>query len=256
MRNAPPAGFGITLTPLAKRVLVALIGMFVVQLVLESWLHLPLSSTLAWHGLETGRWRIWQVLTCYLLNGPGPMEAFFDWLFIVFFFSPVQQTIGRRGLIRVAGLAIGISAVVGCVLNWTGAVTAVRPFYGLNPLLTPLIVIFGLSRPNAQILLFFVLPIKASWIAWGTGLMALLTFLSSRDLGSTLWLTGWIAGYVYMDQRGTGALRKMWLQHKQREIQKRLQKFKVIEGGGEGGTSSEEKPRPLWGGQDDDGTVH
>ena len=254
MRTAPPAaGFGIELTPLAKRVLVTLIAMFIGQLVLEQWMHLPLTSWLGWHDLNHPDFQIWQPLTAYALNGPGIGAAIFDWIFIVFFFAPVQRTIGRKGLIRVTAMAVAIGAVMGLGLNAMGAISGRGIFTGLNPLLTPLIVIFGLSRPNAQILLMFVLPIKAAWIAWGTGLFAFLMFLSSRDLAATLWLAGWLAGYLYMDDRSTGALKKAWLRHKQKQLQARLSRFEVIEGEGE---NPHRGRRPLWGAGSEDDTVH
>ena len=119
----------------------------------------------------------------------GPVS---DWLAIFFFLGPAERTLGRRGLLRATLLTVALSAVLGFLLLVMGAVSPRAPFVGLNPIITALIVVFGLSNPNASILLFFVLPIKAAWIAWGSGLFALLNFLALRDLDSSLWLTGWI----------------------------------------------------------------
>ena len=233
--RGPQPSIGLQTTPFTKQVLITLFGLYVGQLLIKNWIGLPVIRTFGWHGAETGLFRPWQPITAYLLNGPSVMQAFFDWLVLFFFLPAVQNTLGKKGVIRLSLFVVGTSAVLGFVLNQMGAVTqgGTGPFMGLNPLITAMIVVFGLTRPNAQILLFFVLPIRAAWIAWGTGLLAFLNFLAGRDLQSTLWLTGWLGAYFWLSrgEQGGKLLRKSILRWKQRKIQQRLQKFEVIPGG-------------------------
>lgn len=271
-----PGGFGFDVTDLTKRVLVALVGLYIGQLVLTEWVGLPLVSWLAWQWAPAGTFYPWQVVTAYLLNGPTPLAAFFDWLAIFFFLGPAERALGRRGLLRSVLVTLAISAVLGFVLLLTGAVTARGPFIGLNPLITALIVVFGLANPNASILLFFVLPIKAAWIAWGSGLFALLNFLAFRDLDSALWLTGWFGGYATIRAWQAGGWNKL-VGRASKAVGKsqaaprrgpdaatraRRRGFEIIEGGGQGADDEDEDEdhggsdngggRPWWSSRDDE----
>ena len=255
-----PGGFGFDVTDLTRRVLVALVGMYVAQLVLSEWVGVPLMAWLSWQWPPSGTFYPWQVVTAYLLNGPTPMAAFFDWLAIFFFLGPAERALGKQGLLRSVLITMAVSAVLGFGLLLTGAVVARGPFIGLNPLITALVVIFGLANPNARILLFFIIPIKASWIAWGSGLFALLNFLAFRDLDSTLWLSGWLGGYLtiraweaggYDKLLGRGRKRAAGPAKRKPDATSRAKKkgFEIIEGGGEapsngGGT-------PWWSVRDD-----
>lgn len=233
--TVPGGGIGPVLTPFARTVLVALVGLFVFQLVVERWLGLPVLQTLAWWPFGTGMFRPWQVVTCYLLNGPGVLNAVFDWIFIFFLLPPVEQMYGRLAVIRMIGFTVILSAVVGLLFLVTGVVVSGGPWLGLNPLLTALLVLFGLARPNAQILLFFVLPIKAGWVAWGSGLLALLNLLAERNLESALWATGWLGGYLWIQMQGPGGVRRPLLKLRQHLLQRKLKRFEVLDGGQEPG---------------------
>jgi hypothetical protein len=105
--------------------------------------------------------------------------------------------------------------------------------------LAALLVIFGLSRPNATILLMFIIPIKAAWVAWGSGLLCLLHLLSDRDMSSAMWLSGWISGYLWIRGGIEQPLKRFWLRRKHTKIKKRLSTFDVIEGGKGWGSSSD-----------------
>lgn len=214
---------------LSRTVLIASVGLYITQLIAESWLHLPVVELLAWWPLGSDQLRPWQPLSAWLLNGPDPLAAFFTWLAIWFFLPPVEETFGSRGLSRAAATTISLSLVLGFVLQLLGAIAGQGPFYGPGPLLTTLTVLFGFSRPNATILLFFILPVRAIWIAWATGLLALLYFLATRTLGSALILTGWIAGWLWLQGISPGALRKLWLRWRYERLHRRLRDSQVID---------------------------
>lgn len=266
MRHRPTRmDFNFQVSPLAKRVLIALVSMYVAQLLAMQWLGLPLMELGAWWPFASGGFHIWQPLTAPFLQGPDPFGALLGWVMVFFFFSPAEQTVGRNGLLQAAGAAYAATLVLGFLGLWSGAVSVAGiPYFGLEPFLTMLVVLFGLTRPNAQILLFFVLPIRASWVAWGSGLLALLYFLFSRDLDSLSVLTGWIGGYLWLQARAKGGV-KQALQSlkpkpdprsKHAETQERLRKFTVYEGGGDGKPSNG-AGRPGWAqGDDDDPIVH
>lgn len=228
---------------LLKIVLGASVGLYVLQLVLSSWVGLPVFEQLAWWPFDSGAFRPWQPLTAFLLNGPDPLGAFFTWLAFYFFLPPVEQSLGARGLGRAAALTVLVSIGLGLLLQLVGAIVGERPFSGPGPLLTALTVLFGFTRPNASILLFFVLPVRALWIAWGSGLLALLYFLSTRSLDSALWLSGWIGAWIWLRGDPFQGLRKRWLRFRYDRLNRRLRKLEVIEGGrGRGASSRDDGP--------------
>ena len=65
---------GFYFTPLSKMVLIALVSVYILQLLAESWLGLPVIRTLAWMPFGAG-FEPWQPFTAFLLNG-SPTRAF------------------------------------------------------------------------------------------------------------------------------------------------------------------------------------
>ena len=58
-----------------------------------------------------------------------------------------------------------------------------------------------------------------------------LAFLSSRSFSAALWLAGWLAGYIFMETRSGGTIKKYFIRQKHKKTKKRLNKFTVIDGG-------------------------
>lgn len=222
-------GGGPSFTPLSKTILITLFALYVVQQLAERWMGLPVFQTLAWWPFRGG-FQPWQPFTAFALNG-GVLQAFFDWLFLFFLLPPLEQMFNKRQLMRAAISTYLGCIVLGMVLVVMGAVSVKGPWFGIQPFLAAMLVLFGLSRPNAQIYLFFVLPVKAAWVAWGSGLLCLLYLLSGRDLNSAMWAAGWISGYLWINGGIPRGWKKVVLKWKHQRLQKRLSRFDVIEGG-------------------------
>ena len=223
------AGGGLQFTPLSKLLLSILIGLYITQQVLESWLGFPMLATFGWLPFGQG-FQPWQPFTAFFLNG-AVGRAFFDWLFLFFILPAVEPMFTRERLSRFAFFTYLGSIVVGFLLLAIGAVRLNGVWFGIEPFLAALLVIFGLSRPNATILLMFIIPIKAAWVAWGSGLLCLLNLLSDRDLNSAMWLAGWVSGYLWLKGGVGQGLKRPFLRWKQTKIKKKLSTFDVIDGG-------------------------
>ena len=235
-------GGGITTTPLTKQLLTALLGIYILQQILENWVGFPVLASLGWRPFSGG-FQPWQPFTAWFLNG-DVLRAFFDWLFLFFILPAVESMFSRARLRQFAMVTYGGSIAFGFFLLLIGAVHVNGVWFGIEPFLAGLLVLFGLSRPNATILLFFVLPIRAAWVAWGSGLLCLLYLLSGRDLGSAMWAAGWLSGYLWLRGGLVQGLRRPFLRWKQQQIKRRLNRFDVIEGG------------RGWGDNNDDDIVH
>jgi membrane associated rhomboid family serine protease len=224
-------GSGPSFTPLSKLVLSTLLGLYILQLVCQRMLGLPVMELLAWQPFRGG-FQPWQPITAWFLNG-DPLRAFFDWLFLFFLLPMVESMYTRERLLRMAVTTLVGSVFFGLVMVLLGVVPAQQVWYGPEPWLTALLVVVGFTRPNTVFYLMFVLPIRAVWMAWGSGLMALLYLLYTRDMSSAMWLGGWICGYLWVQGGMPKGLKKWWLRQKAKKLEKRLSTFDVIEGGAE-----------------------
>jgi membrane associated rhomboid family serine protease len=242
-------GGGPSFTPLSKMVLSTLLGIYIVQLIGESMLGLPVKQTLAWHPFRGG-FQPWQPFTAWFLNG-DPLRTFFDWLFLFFLLPMVEEKYTRERLLRMATTTLIGTVLFAVVMVLLGVVPTQGIWYGPEPWLTALLVVVGFTRPNAVFYIMFVLPIRASWMAWGSGLMALLYLLYTRDMSSAMWLGGWICGYGFVNGGMPKGLKKWLLRRKAKKLEERLSTFDVIEGGGE----NTGKPKG-WNPGGDDSIVH
>lgn len=226
-------GMGFTLSPFSRNLIVGLIILYVVQIIAENWIGIPVIDYLAWQHPASGLFKPWQLITGFLLNGPAPIRALLDWLMLFFFLTPAQHNIGKSGILRVFATSWAFAVAASLPLMFLNVVGSTGPYLGLNCFITALIVVFGLARPNATINLMFVLPIKAAWLAWGTGFVTFLFFLFSRDLGSAISFFGWIGAVFYM--KGGMSLLKLPKKKASRqetvEYEELRKRFNVINGG-------------------------
>ncbi|MEC7986762.1 MAG: hypothetical protein VX278_16460 [Myxococcota bacterium] len=221
-------GFDTRIPPFTRKVLFFLFGLYVLQLILTSWIGFPL-DTLAWQ-LNT-KFSLWQPFTSFLVIGKtSPLWFLIDLLMVFFFLPPLQRTYGRRALYKLLSITVGVCIVLGAFCMVTGAAVA-GPFYGIEPFLSAAIVAFCFTNPNAQILIFFVIPVKSEWIAWFTGIFSLLLFLAGRDLSHAMYLGGWIGGVVFLAMRNRGPFKKYMRQWKKRQKKKARKPFTIIDGG-------------------------
>ena len=251
MQRQTPVGFGIQMTKLTKTVLIAMFMLWVIQTVASptAWV-----KNLAWW--VGPQFKLWQPFTHWVVYPPGEVfNTLLTWLMIVFFLPPTEESYGQRGVLRITLVIMSMCAIIGTLFSVSGVVHN-GPAVGIMPIITAFVTLFGLNRPQATILLFFILPIKAIWIAWGTGLISLMYFLvaipAGGSLPATLALTAWCTAYGWVQLHDRGGLRKAILRRKQRQLQRKLRRFEVHEGGGQ-----VSKPRG-WGhdpNQDDDGPV-
>ena len=233
MQQRPPIDFNIQLTPLTKKLLIGILIAYVLQLIIGQTI-LSLND-FAWFPAEN--FKLWQPITHFfvldLAPDFSPMRFLLSLLGIVFFMPPVEQNFRKKGLGRLLALTIGISIAFGALCS-IATIAYQGVAYGIESYIVALLTVFCFLRPSAQILLFFILPIKAEWIGWFTGLISFLYLLANRDLGAAVQLAGWFAGLVFLAQKKKGPLRRIYKQTigKPRAAKK---PFKIIQGGKDDG---------------------
>lgn len=221
----PGLNLGDNWTPLTRNVLVGLFAIYVVQLLVGD----AVLAWLAWQPFGAG-FAPWQVFTAFLLSGPTPITALLDWLILFFLLAPLDAMLGRRTFVQAILTCWGVSVAVSLVAMAAGLIAHPGVYLGISPLLAALVALFGFMNPGATFLLMFVVPVRAGLLAWGTGLLTFLFLLYSRDLGASLAFFAWGGAWSFMAFRG-GGMRRMLLKWKRHRIEKKLQKFQVIEGG-------------------------
>ncbi len=222
--------FGSGLTRVGRILLLVYGTVYVLELLSEHWLHLPIVRHLVLYPPGHPLFRFWQILTHPFLHDPNAPLGFLITCLVFYFFSaPVEQRFGTRGFLVLFYVSAAGAAVTGLLLS---AVTGLGgPFFGMLPSLLSLIVVFGLMHPEATILLMFVLPVKAKYLSYGTVLVTVLTFLAKANPNGAYQLGGILLGYIVF--RGPGNLLhpRHWVQSfLLRRVRKRRDRFTVIEG--------------------------
>lgn len=224
-----PTGFSFEPpAPNVRNVLIALGGLYVLELLVGFTAGRDLLYLAAWSQL----YNPWQPFTRVLVQLSSPIwvavELFILYQFIPFFLGRFSQ----RQLIEMAIATFVGSTVFVYALALVGVATG-GVAAGWSIFLIAMFAVFGLSLPNAQVNLFFVLPIKAEWITWGSGILALLTLLFSAGFDSSAYIGAWAGGVGWWFLRGPGARRRS-LKQKGRRIEKELRGFRVHDGGRSG----------------------
>ena len=207
-------------SPLTRNVLIGLVAVYIAQLVAPA-----LFQPLAWLPLGGG-FRPWQPLTSFLIQGE-PFQAFFGWMAIFFFLTPVARDLGMRTFGRATLLIWAAASLLTIGVAATGVISGVH--YGIAPFIAMLVAFFGFRNPTAQVY-FYILPLRAVWLAWADGFLAFLFLLSAPGPSTLLSLLFWMGAFAWV-WWGDGGVRRAKLRWKRREAERKVSKFKVIEGG-------------------------
>lgn len=223
----PPQPILPPLSPKVRNVLIGALALFVAELVLNL-VNPGITRALEWQSLGDGfQW--YQPLTRYLVQGASPISFVLS-LLVLYFFLPMVFEKYRRG----AWYPILVSVVAGSIAfgGIADAVGLLKPgnAFGWTSISTCCVALFGLIRPKAVVNLFFVLPVRASIFAWGTGLITGLFFLSQPSLGTAQHFGSWLGLMGWWYGLGPGS-RNRKLKTKARKIEKDLSRFTVLDGG-------------------------
>ena len=226
----PSFGFGSTLTPLGKKLLLLYGTLYILELLWVHWLKVPITLMLALHPYAAESFHIWQLITHPFIHNPqAPIGFLINCLIFYFFAGSVEQALGtRRFLILFYAAALG-AALCGLAFSSMSGFSA--PFMGMLPSLLALIVVFGLLNPEATILLMFILPVKAKFISYATILITLLTFLAMANPHGAYHLGGILVGFIYIKgPRNLLDPSAIHLKYLEWRLKQKKARFKVIDG--------------------------
>jgi len=250
MRNEPPRGSGGSgQSPLLKWILLSTIGVFVVQIILESWFRNQPGIRQAFYefftltpgGIRSGF--VWTLLSYAFLHSTKIIFHIIGNMLLVFFIG--RELLPLLGPKRFAWLYFGSAAVGGAawlILHWGGGAVI-----GASAAAMGLLIVFACLYPNREItlLLFFVIPvrIKPKFVAFALLAFDLFGLVFSEILGMTNthtahsahlggMLTGWlfyrfaVAGAPAARFNGPGVEMPAWFRNKER-LERRVGGYSV-----------------------------
>lgn len=218
-RSYSPFGLGGSVTPVVKKLLIANVAVFVLQLIagpvigLTPWLGLSPSSVA--HGA------IWQLATYMFLHG-GIWHLVFNMLGLWVFGGDVEAQLGSRRfmvLYLFCGVGAGLCTMI---FAWGSPMIVV----GASGAVFGVLIAFAMFFPYRPItlLVFFVLPVtmEARWLVALFGGISALTLLSmpGPQLGHIAHLGGLFFGWLYL--RGPGMLARVESADRQRRVQRQM----------------------------------
>lgn len=184
-------GIGLKPTPMVKRLLIANVVVFAVQLVL------PAAFMHDWFAFQPQRilYRPWGPFTYMFLHGDF-MHLVGNMLFLFFFGPPIEARWGEKEFLKfyvICGLGGVALSVVFMPSSIIGASAAV---YGV-------MLAFAMNWPNAPIYVFGIFPVLAKYLVAFLGVLALLGAQGSAQGGAGgvahfAHLGGLLAAWIYL----------------------------------------------------------
>ncbi len=223
-------GFGSSLTLLGKRLLLIYGAIYIIELVFEHWLNIPVVGILQLYPFKSKSFHVWQIFTHPFIHDPrAPVSFLINCIVFYFFAGPVENAFGSKRFL----IFFYLSALGGALggLAFSGVSGFNVPFLGMLPSILSMIVIFGLLSPESTILLMFILPIKAKYISYGTALITLLIFLAKADPHGAYNLGGILLGYIHF--KGPRTLfdpNLIYTKYLEWQLKKKRSRFKVLDG--------------------------
>ena len=168
------------------------------------------------------KYNIWQLVTYMFLHGSF-MHLFLNMYALLIFGVPVEQAWGSRRFLvyyLVTGIGAGITILI--INTVLGGTNYIAPTIGASGAVFGLLLAFGMLFPDAEILLFFILPIKAKFLVFlygGIELYSLIASSGQSPISHAGHLGGILFGIIYFL-----IIRKKGITFKSKVIKARLKR--------------------------------
>ncbi|MGZ8443962.1 MAG: rhomboid family intramembrane serine protease [Candidatus Binatia bacterium] len=219
---------GGSVTPAVKFLLIANVGMFVVQTVIGLGTDFPLSFYLGLvPQLVLNQFYLWQLFTYQFLHG-GLFHLLFNMLALWMFGCDLERRWGAQFFLKY----YFVTVIGGAILNVIFLPGQLGPSIGASAGIYGLLLAYGLIYPERIVYFYFLFPIKMKYFVWIIGAIAVYSSVASGQSGIAhlAHLGGMVFGYIYL----RGGINP-WYQFKiylDRSSLNRLKKrFQVLPGG-------------------------
>jgi hypothetical protein len=242
------------MTPLVKGLLVALIAIYVVLAIVVVWLQMPdIFMMLALTPGNLGIHTLWQPFTHALVDVPTGQNVFgflIGLLFLWWMLAPFEERFGAAWVAKLCAISTVSAAIPAIAVGvFAPALAAGSIVCGAWPWALAALAAFAAIHRNGQVSFFGVIPMRA-WVMLAIAIgIAVLQFITSRDVPSFVAQLGAIAG-------GVGWAR--WTMRPRSPAKPRAKKkggngrpgFRVIQGGRDDDEDDDDdsgpRDRPRW----------
>lgn len=210
-------------------------AIWVVEIILEN-AGVPLLMLLSWTDTGAG-FSLWQPLTWPLVQGRSVLWVLVQLYILGSILPAATGGWTDRERLQLGAWMWGGGIATALLLNGLSHLTGVRlawgQVHGWAPALAGLFALFGLRNPQAQVLLFFVIPVRAEaflWLAVGLPALYLLVAIpAGNTLGPAVTIGCWAGAYLwYHRPQRLSPRQKRKLRRQARDIRKEL---RVLRGG-------------------------
>jgi membrane associated rhomboid family serine protease len=220
------------LSSVVKKLLYALTGCYVAQLVLQNWLGWNVVSLLA---LRPGRLQPWQLVTYVLVDAGHPMMFLFGLLFLWWALSPFEIAYGPLRVLQLTLCCMLGASVPADLVGF--ALPDSPPLYGSSALWFGGIAATSWLYHDQQMSLFGMLQLSGRQFLWLLLAMSGLSFLFDKDHTQLVASLGAMGAAVAF----TRFMKRPRKPQATRKPSGRPRGFKVIQGGG-----GNDDGRPKW----------
>ena len=176
--------------PMIKYLLIANVGVFLLQLILprEFTYYFGLVPAAISHNLY-----IWQFFTYMFLHG-GFWHILFNMFILWMFGSDIERSWGSNEFLKFYILC-GIGAGV---LNYLFSINSSIPVIGASGAVYGVLVAYAMLYPNRLIYIWGVFPVKAKYLVIGFVVIEVLSSLNRDGIAHFAHLGGMLVGYIYL----------------------------------------------------------
>jgi membrane associated rhomboid family serine protease len=148
-------------------------------------------------GLAHGK--IWQFFTFQFLHGER-WHFLFNMLVLYLFGRPVEESLGRKHFLLLYFASGFVGGVVQSILGFAFPGVFGFPVVGASAGILGLVAAFATLDPNREILMFFVLPMRAKYLLWISAAVAGFYILVPAERGTAhgAHLGGLLGGVAYV----------------------------------------------------------
>jgi len=221
----PSFGAGAGLTPAIRLLLGLNITVYILQKLAGPMALEPIFGLVPSKAVT--QLHVWQFVTYMFLHG-NFLHLLINMFMLWMFGREIETLWGRRTFLQfyfVCGVGGGL--LYWAVMPLLEPVTAGIPLIGASGAVFGLLLAYGMMFPNRELLLYFILPIKAKYMVVIFGLIDLLGAMQGArsNVGHLAHLGGLFFGWVYL------AGGRRWLDRLERRWRNRRSGFRVVGGG-------------------------
>ena len=209
-----------------KKLLIALFGAWILEILLQNWAGVPVVQLLALDTANPGIHTLWQVFTHVFAFPTGPQSAISMLLTLWWMLAPFEQRFGQKRTIQLCVVATLASAIPALLIG--SLVPNAAPLFGAGAIILGTIAAFSWSyRGQGRMSFFGVIDMKPVHIIYLVLGYSVLMFLISRNAVALVADLGAIGGGVGFIEW----LRRPPKRRKRPRRKKRKSSFDVVEGG-------------------------